>query len=119
MAFLVSVVKFQVALSCVPGMALREVRGRESGRGVIHWARRLAAADLLKEAGKGPRIWRPSLKIFWRARSATEGSSCGEEGEDGEVGGRPLVKSGKREKKRRWTIQIRTAMMQTELRTAR
>lgn len=98
-------------------MAFRAVRGIESGRGVIHWARRLAAADLLKEEGKGPRIRRPSLRTFWRARSATEGSSCGEDGDV--VEGLPVVKSGKREKKRRWTSQNRTAMIQTELRTAR
>ena len=109
-------------------MAFKEVKGKESGRGVIHWARRLAAADLLKLAGKGPRIWAPSAKILRSARSATDGSSSGEEGlpdpgEDGGGGevapGWPLVKSGKREKKRRWMTQNRTAMMQTELRTAR
>ena len=82
------------------------VSGRESARGVIHWARRLAAADLLKEAGKVPRIWRLSRRIFLRARSATESegsSSCdgGNEGGDDGEDGLPVVKSGRRAKKRR------------------
>lgn len=87
-------------------MALRRVSGRESGRGVIHCARRLEAADLLKEEGKVPKIWRPSPRIFWRARSATEekessSSSPGCDGEGEVDNGLPVVRSVRREKKRR------------------
>lgn len=89
-------------------MALRRVSGRESGRGVIHCARRLEAADLLKEEGKVPKIWRPSPRIFWRARSATEeeeeesfSSSPGCDGEEEVGNGLPVVRSVRREKKRR------------------